>query len=98
MDHTAIRRDQPELRNQLLRQRRDVGRGVIAEVHETNEGRPSRWVMAVSLVPTERARRNSCEMSRYATFLNTSAEFFDPNAMQLHTACSIACFRPALGT
>ena len=31
----------------------------------------------------------------HATFRNTSAEFFDPNAMQLHTACSIVFFRPA---
>jgi hypothetical protein len=30
--------------------------------------------------------------------LRTSAEFFDPNAMQLHTACSIRLVLPALGT
>ncbi len=34
----------------------------------------------------------------YAVFLKTKAEFFDPNAMQLHTACSIAFLRPAAGT
>jgi len=34
----------------------------------------------------------------YATFLSTSAEFFDPNAMQLHTACSMVLFLPAAGT
>jgi hypothetical protein len=31
-------------------------------------------------------------------FLSTKAEFFDPNAMQLHTACSTTFFRPASGT
>ena len=31
-------------------------------------------------------------------FLSTTAEFFDPNAMQLHTACSISFFLPAFGT
>jgi hypothetical protein len=31
-------------------------------------------------------------------FFRTSAEFFDPNAMQLHTACSISTRRPASGT
>jgi hypothetical protein len=36
--------------------------------------------------------------SRQAAFLSTSAEFFDPNAMQLHTACSIIFFLPATGT
>ena len=39
-----------------------------------------------------------CLILNYAQFLNTRAEFFDPNAMQLQTACSIACFRPASGT
>ena len=34
----------------------------------------------------------------YATFLSTNAEFFDPNAMQLHTACSMAFFLPTSGT
>ena len=34
----------------------------------------------------------------YADFLSTSAEFFDPNAMQLQTACSISFFRPASAT
>ena len=28
---------------------------------------------------------------------STNAEFFDPKAMQLHTACSIADSRPASG-
>src|ERR1700719_1527404 len=32
------------------------------------------------------------------TFLSTRAEFFDPKAMQLHTACSICFFLPASGT
>src|SRR5277367_5700997 len=33
--------------------------------------------------------RTLCKRAgHYAQFLNTSAEFFDPNAMQLHTACS----------
>ena len=27
-------------------------------------------------------------------FLNTSAEFLDPKAMQLHSACSMVCMRP----
>src|SRR5258707_1089221 len=35
--------------------------------------------------------------SLYTIRLSTSAEFFDPKAMQLHTACSIAAFFPALG-
>jgi hypothetical protein len=34
----------------------------------------------------------------HAKFLNTSAEFFEPNAMQLHTACSMAFLRPISGT
>ena len=34
----------------------------------------------------------------YATFLSTNAEFFDPNAMQLQTACSIVLILPAAGT
>lgn len=34
----------------------------------------------------------------YAAFRSTSAEFFEPNAMQLHTACSMAAVRPAFGT
>ena len=33
-----------------------------------------------------------------AQFLNTKAEFFDPKAMQLHTACSTDFFRPTSGT
>jgi hypothetical protein len=32
------------------------------------------------------------------TLRSTSAEFFDPKAMQLHTAYSMATFRPASGT
>lgn len=36
--------------------------------------------------------------SRYADFLSTSAEFFEPKAMQLHTACSIIFFLPVSGT
>ena len=34
----------------------------------------------------------------YTAFLSTSAEFFDPNAMQLHTACSILFVLPGSGT
>jgi hypothetical protein len=34
----------------------------------------------------------------YAIILSTSAEFFDPNAMQLHTACSMVFFLPTSGT
>ena len=34
----------------------------------------------------------------YAIFLSTSAEFFDPNAMQLQMAYSIAFLRPISGT
>jgi hypothetical protein len=33
-----------------------------------------------------------------SVLLNTSAEFFDPNAMQLHTACSICFLLPGSGT
>jgi hypothetical protein len=29
--------------------------------------------------------------------LTTNAEFFDPNAMQLHNACSTCALRPACG-
>lgn len=34
----------------------------------------------------------------YATFLSTKAEFLEPNAIQLHTACSIFFLRPGNGT
>lgn len=34
----------------------------------------------------------------YADFLNTKAEFLDPNAMQLQTACSMSFLRPVSGT
>ena len=48
-----------------------------------------------------RWNNNSCNKfyySRAAPFLNTTAEFFDPNAMQLQTACSIFFFLPGSGT
>ena len=36
--------------------------------------------------------------ARAYAFLSTNAEFFDPNAMQLQTACAIIFFIPATGT
>jgi len=42
--------------------------------------------------------RAGLEGRSYTTFLSTSAEFFEPNAMQLHTACSIVFFLPGSGT
>ena len=38
------------------------------------------------------------QATNQAQFRNTRAEFFDPNAMQLHTACSTGFFRPTSGT
>lgn len=35
---------------------------------------------------------------RASPFRSTSAEFFDPNAMQLHTACCTVFFLPGDGT
>jgi F420-dependent methylenetetrahydromethanopterin dehydrogenase len=35
---------------------------------------------------------------RYEALLSTSAEFFDPKAMQLHTACSIDFLLSTSGT
>jgi hypothetical protein len=42
--------------------------------------------------------RFSQRTQRLAPALSTRAEFFDPNAMQLHTACSTVFFLPAFGT
>ena len=42
--------------------------------------------------------RGSPEGKTQPIFLSTSAEFFDPNAMQLQTACSISARLPGSGT
>ena len=70
---------------------------VLHLVEQTVVGRwPWRCESVRSLADDRVDRRpNDCS---HAQFLNTSAEFFDPNAMQLHTACSIAFFRPTSGT
>jgi hypothetical protein len=44
----------------------------------------------------DRLRLERC--SDHPARRSTSAEFLLPNAMQLHTACSIAARRPACGT
>jgi len=42
--------------------------------------------------------RRGQRQATYTAVLSTNAEFFDPKAMQLHTACSIFFFLPASGT
>ena len=46
------------------------------------------------LMPRNSSAVKSAQSAAQATLRSTSAEFFDPNAMQLHTACSITAFRP----
>jgi hypothetical protein len=53
-----------------------------------------------SLTPPENRRPEVSNASGffYAVFRNTSAEFFEPKAMQLQMACSISTVLPGSGT
>src|SRR5581483_252808 len=53
---------------------------------------------AESVSFTNHDRRDQPRFGRQTTRRITSAEFFDPNATQLHTACSTCTFRPGWGT
>ena len=70
-----------------------IGRWSLAKTTEAFKLETEIPVGGLGQRPTTKGQR-----LLYATFLNTSAEFFDPNAMQLHTACSIAFLRPTSGT
>jgi hypothetical protein len=58
----------------------------------------SRKVTVPVEVPFSAKTQKQRSYARALIFLRTSAEFFDPNAMQLQTACSTIFFLPAAGT